>query len=39
LTNSQPDSLLTKDATVTVEVTSANGDATRSIVGKMLPKN
>jgi len=39
LTNSQPDSLKTKDATVEIKVDSPNGDAIRTITGKMLPKN
>jgi len=39
LTNSQPDSLKTKDATVEINVDSPNGDVIRAITGKMLPKN
>jgi hypothetical protein len=38
LTNSQPDSLAAKDATVEIKVNSVNGDVIRTISGKMLPK-
>jgi hypothetical protein len=38
LTNSQPDSLVAKDANVKIEVSSLNGDASRTIIGKMLKK-
>jgi len=38
LTNNKPDSLVAKDATVKVEVSSPNGDAARIITGKMLKK-
>ncbi|MCI0692280.1 Ig-like domain-containing protein [candidate division KSB1 bacterium] len=39
LTNAEPDSLLAKDATIKIQVTSQNGDASRTIVGRLLPKN
>ncbi len=38
LTNSQPDSLVAKSATVEIKVESPNGDVIRTIVGAMLPK-
>ncbi len=38
LTNSQPDSLVAKSATVEIKVDSPNGDVIRTIVGTMLPK-
>jgi len=38
LTNSQPDSLAVKDATVEIKVDSPNGDVIRTITGRMLPK-
>jgi hypothetical protein len=38
LTNSQPDSLVAKDANVKIEVSSPNGDASLAIIGKMLKK-
>lgn len=38
LTNSQPDSLVAKDATLEIKVDSPNGDVIRTITGKMLPK-
>lgn len=37
LTNSEPDSFLVKDATVTIEVTSQNGNVKLSTSGQMLP--
>lgn len=37
LTNSQPDSLVAKDAIVEIKVESPNGDVIRTIIGKMLP--
>ena len=37
LTNANPDSFKVKDATVTLSVTSANGNATTSVTGQMLP--
>ncbi len=37
LTNAEPDSLA-KDATIKLQVTSQNGDASRTITGRMLPK-
>jgi hypothetical protein len=39
LTNSEPDSLLAKDATIKIQVSSQNGDASRTITGRMLPEN
>jgi len=38
LTNSQPDSLVAKSATVELKVDSPNGDVIRTIIGAMLPK-
>lgn len=38
LTNSQPDSLVAKSATVEIKVESPNGDVIRTIIGAMLPK-
>ncbi len=38
LTNSQPDSLVAKSATVEIKVESPNGDMIRTIIGAMLPK-
>ncbi|MHC4271618.1 MAG: hypothetical protein ACYST2_04820, partial [Planctomycetota bacterium] len=37
LENTQPDSNLVKNATVTIKVTSQNGNSSRSVRGQMLP--
>lgn len=37
LTNAEPDSLA-KDTTIKIQVTSQNGDASRTITGRLLPK-
>ncbi|MGH7453908.1 MAG: Ig-like domain-containing protein, partial [bacterium] len=39
LTNSEPDSLFVKVTTIKIQVTSQNGDASRTIIGSLLPKN
>lgn len=38
LTNSKPDSIAAKDATLTIDVKSQNGNATAFVRGQMLPK-
>ncbi len=37
LTNSAPDSTLLKNATVTIQVVSENGNLTGSVTGQLLP--